>query len=102
MKPLFQLSTRSYEKEIPLIKKALNELESICKVQNGFQIGPPENKLGWNFFNVEISLEMLSVIETSGMMEGAGGYRFPEQLTNFLGHFLELRGSKVRIKIINY
>ncbi len=45
---------------------------------------------------------MLSVIETSGMMEGAGGYRLPEQLTSFLGHFLELRGSQVRIKIINY
>jgi len=102
MKPLFQLSTRSYDEEIPLIKKALNELESTCKVQNGFQIGSPTNKLGWNFFNVEMSLEILSVIETSGMMEGAGGYSFPEQLTNFLGHFLELRGSKVRIKIINY
>jgi hypothetical protein len=41
---------------------------------------------------------MESVIEKSGMMEGALGYRIGEQLKNFLGHFLESHGSNVRIK----
>jgi hypothetical protein len=45
---------------------------------------------------------MESVIETSGMMDGALGYRIGEQLKNFLGHFLELRGSNVRITKIDY
>jgi len=27
MKPLFQLSTRKYDEEIPLVKKAMEELE---------------------------------------------------------------------------
>ena len=102
MKPLFQLSTRSYEKEIPLVRKALSDLEEQCDVKNGYHLGEPENKLGWTFFNVELSPELLSVIETSGMMEGAGGYGFTAQLTSFVGHFLELRGSNVRIKKINY
>jgi len=36
------------------------------------------------------------------MMEGALGFRIGEQLKNYLGHFLESKGSQVRIKKINY
>jgi len=45
---------------------------------------------------------MSDIIEKSGMLEGALGYRISEQLKNFLGHFLESKGSQVRIKKINY
>lgn len=98
MRPIFQMSTRKYDEEIDLIKNAMVELENICKVKNGYEIGEPFTRAGWTFFNVEISLEMESVIEKSGMMNGALGYRIGEQLKNFLGHFLELRGSNARIK----
>ena len=46
--------------------------------------------------------EIFSVIEKSGMMQGAIGYRIPEQLKNFLGHFLESWGSQVRIEKMDY
>lgn len=92
------MSTRKYEEEIGLIKKAMMELENTCNVKNGYEIGKPFARAGWTFFNVEISPEMTSVIEKSGMMEGALGYRIGEQLKNFLGHFLESHGSNVRIK----
>jgi hypothetical protein len=102
MNPLFQLSTRKYEDEIDIVRKAMVELEGICGVKNGYKIGEPFTRAGWTFFNVQISSEMESVIETSGMMDGALGYRIGEQLKNFLGHFLELRGSNVRITKIDY
>ena len=102
MNPLFQLSTRSYDKELPLVKQALIDLETKCDVQNGYVIEEPFDKFGWTFFNIQISEEMANVIEKSGMMEGALGYRIGEQLTNFVGHFLESNGSDVRIKKIDY
>ena len=102
MQPLFQLSTRSYDKEILLVKKALAELEAICNVKNGYEIGEPFAKAGWSFFNIKISADLVSVIELSGMLSGAQGYRIAEQLKNFLGHFLESRGSQVRIEKIEY
>ncbi|KAG2472578.1 MAG: hypothetical protein NPMRTH4_1920017 [Nitrosopumilales archaeon] len=102
MRPIFQLSTRSYDKEINLVKKAMEELESICKVKNGYEISEPISKFGWTFFNIQLSSEMTSIIEKSGMMEGALGFRIAEQLKNFLGHFLETKGSQVRIKKIDY
>jgi hypothetical protein len=102
MIPLFQLSTRSYEKEILLVKKALSELETICNVKDGFQILEPFTKAGWTFFNLQITLEMESIIEKSGLMKGALGFKIGEQLKNFLGHYLESRGSQVRINQINY
>lgn len=98
MRSLFQLSTRSYDDEIELVKKAMVDLETTCNVKNGYKIGAPFAKAGWTFFNIEISVEMTAVIEKSGMMEGALGYRVAEQLKNFLGHFLESKGSNVRIK----
>ncbi|QLH08643.1 hypothetical protein [Candidatus Nitrosotenuis sp. DW1] len=102
MRPLFQLSTRRYDEEIELIKKAMIDLENKCNVRNGYEIGAPSRSAGWTFFNIQISPEMLDVIEKSGMMEGAIGYRIEEQLKNFLGHFLESHGSNVRIKKIDY
>ena len=102
MNPLFQLSTRSYEQEIILVKKAMDELEKKCGITNGFEIGTPSSMAGWTFFNIHLSQEMASKIEDSGMMEGALGYRIGEQLKNFLGHFLESFGSQVKIKQISY
>ena len=57
---------------------------------------------GWIFFNLELSDAMLSVIETSGMMINAQGFGFNEQLKNYLGHYLETKGSNCRIKKIDY
>lgn len=102
MNPLFQLSTRSYDKEIPIIKNALMELEKECDVKNGYKIEEPFQKFGWTFFNIQISEEMADTIEKSGMMEGALGYKIGEQMTNFIGHYLETKGSSVRIKKIDY
>jgi len=102
MNPLFQLSTRSYDKELPLVKQALIDLETKCDVQNGYTIEEPFDKFGWTFFNIQISEKMVNVIEKSGMMEGALGYKIGEQLTNFVGHYLESNGSNVRIKKIDY
>lgn len=102
MNPLFQLSTRNYEKEISLVTNTMKDLERECNVENGIEIFPPSNMAGWTFFNLQLSSELLSVIETSGMMEGALGFRIGEQVKNFLGHYLESKGSRVRIKLINY
>ena len=102
MKPLFELSTRIYDKEIKIVKKAMMDLESICNVKDGYEIGEPFTKAGWTFFNLQISSELSDIIEKSGMLEGALGYRISEQLKNFLGHFLESKGSQVRIKKIDY
>ena len=102
MNPLFQLSTRSYEKEIPIVKQALTELETECSVQNGYTIEKPFEKFGWTFFNIQISEELAEIIEKSGMMKGALGYKIAEQMTNFVGHYLETKGSTVRIKKMDY
>ena len=102
MKPLFQLSTRKYDEEIMIVKNAMIELENKCKVKNGFTIKEPSMMAGWAFFDLELRTEMLSAIETSGMMINAQGFGFTEQLKNFIGHYLETKGSNVRIKKIDY
>ena len=78
------------------------ELKKQCNVIDGFTLSKPFTKAGWTFFNLQISMEMATIIEKSGLMEGALGYRIPEQLKNFLGHFLESKGSQVKITKIDY
>ena len=85
-----------------IVKNAMTQLEDKCNVKNGFVLEEPSMMAGWAFFNIELSTEMLSVIETSGMMINAQGVGFSEQLKNFLGHYLETKGSNVRIKKIDY
>lgn len=102
LNPLFQLSTRDYDREIPLVRQALASLETECKVHNGYAIGAPFDKFGWTFFNIKLNDKLASIIEKSGMMKGALGYRIGEQMTNFVGHYLESKGSNVRIKKIEH
>ena len=102
MNPLYQLSTKSYEKEIELVRNAMIELEKQCNVKNGYKIEEPFKKFGWTFFNLQLSEEIVVIIEKSGMMEGALGYKIGEQLKNFVGHHLESKGSQVRIKQMTY
>ncbi|MCV0411790.1 hypothetical protein [Nitrosarchaeum sp.] len=102
MNPLFQLSTRRYQKEIILVKQALDDLEKECDETNGYTIDVPFEKFGWTFFNIQISEKMAEKIEKSGMMKGALGFKIGEQMTNFIGHYLETKGSNVRIKKIDY
>ena len=78
------------------------QLEKICNVKDGCIISEPFSRAGWTFFNIQLSSELASVIETSGMMDGASGYRIAEQLKNFLGHFLEVRGIQAKIEKIDY
>ncbi len=84
------------------MRQALGDLEIQCNVKNGYTIEKPFEKFGWTFFNIQISEEMAEIIEKSGMMKGALGFKIGEQMTNFIGHYLETKGSKVRIKKIDY
>lgn len=56
------------------------DLENICNIKNGYEIGEPFTKAGWTFFNLQISSDMSQIIEKSGMLQGALGYRIGEQL----------------------
>ena len=102
LNPLFQLSTKKYDEEVVLVTQALIDLEKECNVKNGYHIEEPFTKFGWTFFNIQLSEDLVGIIEKSGMMKGALGYRIGEQLTNFVGHYLESKGSNVRIKKIDY
>lgn len=82
--------------------QAFTDLETECNVQNGYVIEKPFEKFGWTFFNIQISEELANTIEKSGIMEGALGRKIGEQMTNFIGHYLESKGSSVRIKKIDY
>ena len=84
------------------MRQALADLETQCSVKNGYTIEKPFEKFGWTFFNIQISQEMAEIIEKSGMMKGALGFKIGEQMTNFIGHYLETKGSNVRIKKIDY
>ena len=101
LNPSFQLSTRDYEKEMPIVRGALLSLQTECNVQDGYTIDEPFGKFGWTFFNIQLSDELVAVIEKSGMMAGAAGFTISEQITNFVGHYLEGKGSNVRIKKID-
>lgn len=83
MMPLFRLSTCNYDSEIILVKNAMEELEKKCSTVNDFTLAKPFNKAGWTFFDLQITDEMLTIIEKSGMMKGAIGNKIGEQLKIF-------------------
>jgi len=60
-------------------------LKTECNVRNGYVIEKPFEKFGWTFFNIQMSEELVNIIEKSGLMKGALGRKIGEQMTNLLG-----------------
>jgi hypothetical protein len=99
---VFEISTTDYSNNSFQIKKALSQIETICKVRGGYELGEPQSKFGWTFAKLLIhpSLENEIKIRFSDMINK---YRFskePEKFKKFLDDYLKSKGCNISLKQI--
>lgn len=99
-----EVSTTQYENDKELVSSALEELQSLCKVTDGFLLSKPMSKFGWTFFKILFKPQLLFSIQDKlgDMIERAKGRKPEQKLTQFISNFFESRGCKVRLKAIEF
>ena len=101
MNIIFEVSTTNYEKDIELVTKALEDLQKLCDIDNGYKFSKPVSRFGWTFFKLWITpnLHLKIDAEFSDMIKKAKGRKQNEKFTNFMSDFFASKECNVKLKI---
>jgi len=97
---ILEVSTVKYETDRELVSSALQELESLCKIKDGFLLSDPISRFGWTFFKILFKTNLLFGIQKKlgDTIEKSKGRKPEQKFTQFISDFFELRECKVKLK----
>ena len=102
MKIIFELSSTNYEKDKKKLMKALDDLEKLLEIQDGYLLSEPVSRFGWTFFKLLIKPDLFLKIDKkfSDMIQKTEGRKPNEKFTNFMSDFFSSRECNAKLKLI--
>ncbi len=99
---IVEIATTKYETDRVLVSSAMESLQSLCGVTNGFLISEPMERFGWAFFKILFKGELLFAIQQklSNQITMSKGKKFEDKFVSFLENFFEYKNCKVKVKLI--
>ncbi len=97
-----EIATTKYETDRELVSLAMESLQSLCGIKDGFLISNPMERFGWAFFKILFKGELLFAIQQklSDQIAISKGKKFEDKFVNFLMNFFEYKNCKVKVKLI--
>ena len=97
---LLEIATTNYETDIGLITSAMNDLQALCSVTDGFLISEPMHRFGWTFFKILLKSELWQALplKIGDMIQSSKGKKYEEKLVTFMTNFYEQNDAKVKVK----
>ncbi|MDE1765768.1 MAG: hypothetical protein KGI27_05750 [Thaumarchaeota archaeon] len=99
---ILEIASTSYETDLELISSAMNSLQSLCEIADGFLISNPMHRFGWAFFKILIKNELLSAMQLKleDKIQASKGKKYEEKFVSFMTNLFEQNKVKVKIKLI--
>jgi hypothetical protein len=99
---ILEIATTKYETDRELVSLAMDSLQSLCGIKDGFLISKPMERFGWAFFKVLIKNELLSAIQLNlaDKIARSKGKKIEEKFVSFMTKFFENKNAKVKVKLI--
>ncbi|HKU33853.1 MAG TPA: hypothetical protein VJR22_08420 [Candidatus Nitrosotalea sp.] len=99
---LLEIATTNYETDIGLITSAMNDLQSLCEITDGFLISEPVHRFGWTFFKILLKSSLWNAIpiKLGEKIQSSKGKKYEEKLVSFTTSFFEQSGAKVKVKFL--
>ena len=100
---ILEIATTQYETDREIVSTAMDEIQSLCGIKEGFLISTPMERFGWAFFKVLIKTELLSGIELKlgDQIAKTKGKKVEEKFVTFMTKFFENKNAKVKIKLVD-
>lgn len=99
---ILEIATTNYENDIEIISSAMNSLQSLCEVTDGFLISEPMHRFGWTFFKILLKSNLWSAmpLKLDERINSSKGKKYEEKLVSFMTNFFEQNSAKVKVKYI--
>tara|TARA_B100000029_G_scaffold362783_1_gene355799 strand:- start:2653 stop:2973 length:321 start_codon:yes stop_codon:yes gene_type:complete len=100
---ILEFSTTKLVEDKILVIEAMNEIQKLCKISDGYAVSEPIAKFGWVFFSIALHSNLYQAIslEFTDMLKKAKGSKDEEKFGNFMSDFFESRGCKIRVKLVD-
>lgn len=99
---LLEIATTNYETDLEFISSAMNTLQSLCEVTDGFLISEPMHRFGWTFFKILLKSELWHAlpVKLGENIEKSKGKKYEEKLVSFMTKFFEQNNARVKVKYL--
>jgi hypothetical protein len=99
---ILEIATTKYETDRELVSSAMDSLQSLYGIKDGFLMSKPMERFGWAFFKVLIKNELLSAIQLNlaDQIAHSKGKKIEEKFVSFMTTFFENKNAKVKVKLI--
>lgn len=104
MGAILEISTKDYETNLLLVKKALSQMETLVQGYNGYLLSEPSTNFGWTFFKIAFKPDLQQGIEErfSDMIKKYRWSKQPEKFAKFMEDYFKAKGCDVKVKIVDY
>lgn len=104
MSAILEISTKNYDMDLVLVKKALSQMETLVQGYNGYLLSEPTSNFGWTFFKLAFKPNLQKGIEEK-FADMINRYRWskqPEKFAKFMGDYFNAKGCNVKVKLLDY
>ncbi len=100
---ILQIATTNYEPDREVVVNAMEEIQSLCGIKEGFLVSEPMERFGWAFFKVLLKTELLSGMELKfgDQIAKTKGKKVEEKFVTFMTKLFESKNAKVKIKLVD-
>lgn len=104
MGAILEISTKNYENDVVLVKKALSQLETLVQGYNGYLLSESTSNFGWTFFKIALKPNLQKGIEEefSDMINRYRWGKQPEKFAKFMEDYFQAKGCSVKVKLVDY
>ncbi|VVC06312.1 Uncharacterised protein [uncultured archaeon] len=99
---ILEIATTKYETDRELVSSAMDSMQTLCEINDGFLISKPMERFGWAFFKVLIKNELLSAMQLKlgDQIARSEGKKIEEKFVSFMTKLFENENAKVKVKLI--
>jgi hypothetical protein len=100
---ILQIATTNYEPDREVVVTAMEEIQTLCGMHEGFLVSEPMERFGWAFFKVLIKTELLAGMESKfgEQIAKTKGKKIEEKFVTYMTKLFESKNAKVKIKLVD-
>lgn len=100
---ILQIATTNFAVDREIVVNAMEEIQTLCGIKEGFLVSESMERFGWAFFKILIKVELLGGMELKygDQIAKTKGKKIEEKFVTFMTKLFENKNAKVKVKLVD-